>query len=79
MNIFTKFIGHYEVYPLLGAVCVGASVGVAGLVKACFYRDVVWNHKSNPEPWLNVKQTENTKWYKTSDYFKDRKELPKIY
>ncbi|XP_057309899.1 NADH dehydrogenase [ubiquinone] 1 alpha subcomplex subunit 4-like 2 [Hydractinia symbiolongicarpus] len=72
MWLLRKAMGHPEVYPLVACVGVAASLGIGALIKSTRYPDVVWNHKTNPSPWLDMKQTDEVKWYKTRDYYKNR-------
>lgn len=60
---------HPEIYPLVGIVGFAAAFGTFCLTRsALVYPDLVWDHKTNPNPWMEIKQDKQTKAYASHDY-----------
>lgn len=53
---------HKEILPLVGLV-TGACVVAVGLLArtATINPDVVWDHKTNPHPWCQIRPEERVK------------------
>ncbi|XP_066912067.1 NADH dehydrogenase [ubiquinone] 1 alpha subcomplex subunit 4-like 2 [Clytia hemisphaerica] len=77
MSFFGKALQHKEIYPLLGACTFAGGMAIFCGVRACLvYPEVTWNHKSNPEPWNDIKQTDQVKMYQTYDYITKQPKRP---
>jgi NADH dehydrogenase (ubiquinone) 1 alpha subcomplex subunit 4 len=62
-------VGVYPLFLVMG----GAVGGVAFYLTYLAQRpDVVWAHKKNPYPWLDVKSDQTTKLYDPNGSFKER-------
>ena len=62
MRIIRYMNTHYELYPLAFCVSFASGLAVFFLGKtATRSPDVAWNRSGNPNPWLNVKATDQYK------------------
>jgi NADH dehydrogenase (ubiquinone) 1 alpha subcomplex subunit 4 len=61
LSQFLKKSKKPEIYPLLGIL--GCALGGAAFFGAHALKapDVVWDHKDNPHPWLEIRDGEQVK------------------
>ncbi|KAI9204725.1 NADH-ubiquinone reductase complex 1 MLRQ subunit-domain-containing protein [Polychytrium aggregatum] len=52
--------GVYPLFAIMGIATVGAGWWLTYLAR---HQDIVWNRKSNPQPWQAVQQNQTTKLY----------------
>jgi NADH dehydrogenase (ubiquinone) 1 alpha subcomplex subunit 4 len=66
----SHFFKHYfrpEVTPLLVIIASALTGGVYVASHAAKAPDVVWDHKHNDRPWVQVKQGDQVKFWHTSE------------
>ncbi|KAJ3411766.1 hypothetical protein HDV05_001724 [Chytridiales sp. JEL 0842] len=66
-----KNLAPIGVYPLFGIMAVAVGGCSWYILRLARGPDVVWAKKSNPTPWLTVKQDQTTKLYDPYGRFKE--------
>ncbi|KAJ3218766.1 hypothetical protein HK099_004931 [Clydaea vesicula] len=69
MAIYTLTRVPVAVYPILGLMVFSSGFATWYVSRLARGPDVVWNRKGNPEPWMDVKQTETTKFFNPNGRF----------